>query len=132
MRFFIDNCISVNLAEGIKAMESPRGIVVEHLTEYFEEGTPDTEWIPVLAADGDWVVVSGDPKITRSKAERAVWMESGLTGFFFANRLSEKRFWVQAGILVHWWPIIVDTARAAPSGSGFLVPLQGRQMKTAY
>jgi hypothetical protein len=132
LRFFIDNCISINLAEGIRVLAQVQEYEIVHLSEKFPADAPDLDWIPALSEEGDWVIVSGDPRISRSKAERAAWQESGLTAFFFSDGFPSKRYWKQAEILVHWWPLIVLKARQVPAGSGFLMPLSGKDLKEIY
>ena len=56
----------------------------------FRRDTPDQEWLATLAEEGDWVIVSGDPRITRGKHERQAWLESGLTAFFLGKGLGGK------------------------------------------
>lgn len=132
MRLFIDNCVSIHLAEGIRALAQVQQYDIVHLREKFDEDTDDVVWISALAEEGDWVIVSGDPRISRNKAERAVWLESGITAFFLSDGFPNKRFWKQAEILVHWWPEIVLAAREATEGSGYLLPLSGNKMKKIY
>jgi hypothetical protein len=120
VRFFLDNCISPILARALAVLAEFQQYDIIHLRDRFEPETRDLDWIPVLAAEGDWVIISGDTRISRSKAERAAWHESGLTAFFLSDDWSQKKFWTQAAELVRWWPVIVLTARQAPSGSGFV------------
>lgn len=89
-----------------------------------EEEVKDIEWIRALGEEGGWVIVSADPHITRSKAERAAWAESGLTGFFLSEWAHRQR-WKQASHLMKWWPEIEREVREGPSGSGFLIPWLG-------
>lgn len=132
MRLFVDNCISIRLVEGIRCFAQFQEYEIAHLREKFAEGADDIDWIPQLASEGGWVIVSGDPRISRSKAERAAWIESGLTAFFFTEPFARKKFWIQAEVMVRWWPQIVLRARTAPVGSGFLVPWDGREFKPIY
>jgi hypothetical protein len=105
---------------------------IVHLRERFPEATPDEDWIRVLGQEGEWVIVSGDPRINRSKPVREVWRDSGLTAFFFGDNWAQRKYWNQAADLVHWWPTIVLEARRAVSGSGFLIPVKGRELKLMY
>jgi hypothetical protein len=132
LRFFLDNCISAHIAEAIRCLARIQDYEIAHLREKFPEDTVDLDWIPALAEEGGWVIVSGDPKISRDKAERAAWHESGMTAFFFNEPFARKRFWKQAEIVVRWWPEIVLMARKAPKGSGFLVPWNGTEFKLIY
>ncbi|MGH9158578.1 MAG: hypothetical protein ACRD2X_01125, partial [Vicinamibacteraceae bacterium] len=113
MRFFLDNCISPVLARALNVLAEVQQYQIVHLRERFEPDTKDVAWITILAGEQGWVILSGDTRISRSKAEKAAWRESGLTAFFMADGWSQKKFWTQAAELVHWWPAIVLTARQA-------------------
>ena len=76
MRFFFDNCISVNLAEAMRLLNEPYH-EIEHLTARFAPDALDVDWIPVVARDAQLIIVSGDPAITTSKKEREVWRQYG-------------------------------------------------------
>lgn len=91
MRFFLDNCISKAMAVAIGALAESQGHQVVHLTRDFDASTTDTEWIPRIRTEG-YVIVSGDPRIARNPANRAAWIESGLTAFFLATALRQRSF----------------------------------------
>ena len=132
MRFFFDNCVSVRFVQALRILAQIQEYELVHLTERFAADTPDEEWIRRLASDGDWVIISGDPRISRGQAQRKAWQESGLTAFFFADGWASKGFWKQAESLVHWWPQIVLKARESTSGTGFLMPWNARDFKQIY
>lgn len=98
----------------------------------FDRDASDVHWISALAEEPDWVIVSGDPRISRSRAEQAAWHESGLTAFFFSGGFARKRFWTQAEIMVRWWPRIVLQARECVPGTGFVMPLKGKDFRIVY
>lgn len=83
MRFFLDNCISPVHAKALRILAEVQEYEIVHLSERFERDARDPEWLGTLGREGDWVIVSGDPRITRGRAERRAWHESGLTAFFF-------------------------------------------------
>ena len=87
MRFFFDNCISVNLAEAMRLLNQPQH-EIEHLTNRFSPDALDVDWISVVAADPELILVSGDPAITTSKKEREIWRPSGLTSFFLGGEFA--------------------------------------------
>ena len=133
MRFFFDNCISIRYVRALRILAEFQKYELAHLSEKFDvEGVKDAEWISVLAKEGGWAIVSGDPRITRGKIERAAWRESGLTGFFFSDGWASRGLWTQAEDLVHWWPQIVLEARNAIPGSGYLLPFRGKKMQKVY
>ena len=132
MRFFFDNCVSLRFVEALRILAQIQEYELVHLAERFAPDTSDEEWIRGLADDGDWVIISGDPRISRGQAQRRAWQESDLTAFFFADGWASKGFWKQAESLVHWWPQIVLKAREAPPGTGFLMPWNGKDFKQIY
>lgn len=59
-----------------------------HATVY-DDGTPDTVWLPECAADG-WVICTSDSQILRCKAEcEEVWKQDGVL-VVFSERLSTE------------------------------------------
>jgi hypothetical protein len=122
LRFFFDTSISSRLVRALKIIVELQRIEITHLNDRFDESSvPDEQWIKELAGEGDWIIVSADPRITRAKAERAAWKGSQLTAFFFADGWSSRTIYEQAADLIHRWPDIVQTARGCPKGSGFLI-----------
>ena len=95
MRFFLDNNISHRLAAALLVLENrvERGDwTVQHLRVRFEQQTEDVTWLEALGHEGEWIVISGDIRISRNRAERAAWRESGLTAFFLVVNIQERRF----------------------------------------
>jgi hypothetical protein len=131
VKFFLDNCISPAIAESIAILARSRGHTVIHLTERFDASTPDIEWIFRLQEEGDWIIVSADPRITHSRVEQAAWRESGLTAFFLED-FSRRSFWVQAQELVRWWPLISDAAKEARSGTGYVLKFNAKAVTKIY
>lgn len=129
MRFFLDNCISPRLASALRILAELQKNEIVHLQDKFPRDEKDEVWIRTLAQEGDWLIVSGDPRITRGKQQREAWLESGLTAFFLGEGWSEKAIWKQASELFRWWPDIVLKAREARPGSGFILLAGAREMK---
>ena len=74
MKFFLDNNISHRLAAALIALDDrvERGDwTVEHLRVRFEQQTEDVTWLEALGREGKWIVISGDIRISRNRAERA-------------------------------------------------------------
>jgi hypothetical protein len=131
VKFFFDNCLSVAMARAIATLAAAQEIEIVHLQDRFDPSTPDHEWIPRIRDEG-FIIISGDPRITRNPANRQAWLESGLTAFFLADGWAQRRFWIQAGELVRWFPIIIETVRRCQPGSGFLLPFRGSQPNRIY
>lgn len=119
------------MARAVAELARAQGIEVIHLSDRFARSTPDIEWIQQLRDEG-WIIISGDPRISRNPAEREAWHESGMTAFFLDNGWANKKFWVQAAEIVRWFPIIVETAKECSVGAGFILPFQGKEPKIVY
>ena len=119
-------------AKGIRGFAELQKHEIVHLREKFDPATPDPVWIEALGNERDWLIVSGDAKITRNPVNRAAWLESRLTAFFFSEPWATDSFWKQCPSLVTWWPEIVRQARETPSGHGFLLPKLGTKLRQIY
>lgn len=126
MRFFFDNTLPPRLAEAIHALIRPEGHEVAHLRDRFAPETKDPDWISALAREGDWTIVSGDPRITKGRHERAAWIESGQTAFFLKSGWTNFPLWEQVWRLVRYWPEIARVAAGSPKRSGFLINVNGK------
>ncbi|MCE2501796.1 MAG: hypothetical protein J4G13_13185 [Dehalococcoidia bacterium] len=51
------------------------GVLLETFLAHFQSGTPDTEWIPAVAARG-WVVLTNDARLKYNPIERDTIMGS--------------------------------------------------------
>ena len=121
MKFFFDNQLSPHLAASIDALTRSDGNEAWHLRAKFPPDTPDVDWIQALSKECDWILICGDMNITRARAERSVWRNAGLIGFFLKKGWMHQTPWEQAWRLVKWWPSIVKQASIAAPGSTYLV-----------
>jgi hypothetical protein len=122
--------MSHHLAEAVAGLEMAQeadGHEVVHLSAKFPRDTKDIVWITTLGHEGDWVIISGDLRISRNKAERAAWRESGRTAFFLKDAWADQKIWLFASRFLFWWPLIVAQAGMAREGKGFLVPWGGQK-----
>ena len=131
MKFFFDNCISPKIVEALRLLEG-RGHQIVSLRERFPEDTEDPVWIRALAHEGAWIIISGDPRISRGKAERAAWIESGLTTFFCGDAWQTRPLMKQASELVGWWDDIILASKIAPSGTGYMLEFKTKAPKQIY
>jgi hypothetical protein len=100
-----------------------------HLRDRFPVDTNDDVWIRQLGAEGGWVILSGDPRITRNPHNRKAWLESGLTAFFLKSGWTNLKLWVIAAKLIEWWPRIVDKAETLTRAEGILIPVRGSKFE---
>jgi hypothetical protein len=91
LRFFFDNTLALAHARAFKALCEADEHKIVHLRERFEkENIPDEEWIPAIAADGEWIVITGDTNIYKNPHRRRVWLAARLTTFFLAGRIPKS------------------------------------------
>ena len=130
MKFFFDNMMSPNLARAINCIEQGSDKhTVTHLSEKYNRRITDIEWIRALGTEREWVIISGDLRISRIAAERQAWLESGLTMFFLKDGWGNQKIWEYASRFLHWWPSIVAQAQFAAVGKGFFVPWGGQKFE---
>jgi hypothetical protein len=133
LKFFIDNNLPPRLARALSALLEPDHECV-HLGDRFPRKISDIEWLGILAAEGDWIVVSGDFKILRSKAEEAAWRKARLTTFFLRRGWTRSRslsLFELTGRLILRWPEILEAASRGERGTAFEVPLTGKVRRLA-
>ena len=120
MKVFFDNNVSPHFVRALNALVRPvDSVQLTHLRDRFPTSCPDTDWIRALAAEPHWIIVSGDLRITRSKPERAAWLESGIPAFFMDDAWGNRTFWPQFVELARWWPTIVEFGRRAKPKEGW-------------
>jgi hypothetical protein len=96
------------------------------LRTFFPSETKDPAWLrPLGQTDPDVIIITADPAISRSPANRAAWLESGLT-IFFLKSFADLKAGEQAWRLIKQWPEIVKHAMKARKGSGFMVSIHGK------
>jgi hypothetical protein len=126
VKVFFDNCVSPNIVDALRCLIDTQKVELTHLRDKFPADTKDEAWISALAQEGDWIIISGDPRISRGLAEKAAWIESKLTAFFFGDSWQSRRLIVQASELLRWWDDIARLSRAAPAGTGYSLEFKTR------
>jgi hypothetical protein len=128
VKLLLDNNLSPKLARALHALSQPEH-EVHHLRDLFDPKTPDEEWLQQLGAEGGWVIVSGDLRISRNKDELNAWFESGMTAFFLDRGWAHLGFWEKTARLVQWWPRILEVLESVGSQVGYFVPVRGSKLK---
>lgn len=125
MRFVLDHSLSPRLSEILRVLDDPPGHTLLHLRTFPSE-TKDPAWLQLFGqTDPDVIIVTADPGISRSPANRAAWLESRLT-IFFLRSVADLKPGNQAWRLIKEWPEIVKHAARAKKGSGFVVSIHGK------
>lgn len=116
MRLFFDNNISEALADSLGGFVRHEGHTSHHISTLpCGRHARDVEWFAMLATEHDWVVFTGDLRISRNKGEREAYRKAGLLGFVLSpglRRLPQNQ--IAATLLLRWPDIerlfqLVDT-----------------------
>lgn len=131
MKFFFDNNLPPQLAKALNELVSPEGHQVSHLRDKYQADTSDIDWLTALAreSDGPWIIVSGDMRISRLKAERKAWLDSGHIIFFLSKGWTNIEPYTQLSKLIKMFPEVVRMAVRARPGDGFIIPPSANKPK---
>lgn len=122
MNFFFDANISYRIAYAVRSLAEYDGDHVEHIKDKYGADAKDPVWLPALAFEGGWIIVSGDCKIRKKPEERKLFLKCGLTTFFLAPGWVNMLFWDQAPALIARWPKIREQAGLVAPGTVFEIP----------
>ena len=106
MIFFTDECVPTNAARMLSYFEQEHEVRAHE--DHFEKGTPDTDWMQVLAKWNETtIVISGDGRILKNKAEKRVLKECGLTFVYLALGWTNTVWREYGWKIIKVWPDIV-------------------------
>jgi hypothetical protein len=127
VKFLLDHNLAPNLARAL-ALLVDASDHVSCLSDLGWQALDDEEWIPRLAADGDWIILTCDLDIVRNPYRQRVFRQAGLTAFFLLEAWSKGtvKGTEIAQRLLRLWPEITHLAATHRSGTCFAVPYRGR------
>jgi hypothetical protein len=125
VKVIIDENLSPALARALSALFAGEHEVV-HIRDRFGPSVKDSDWIRQLSEGGHWLVISGDAKIAKRKAELATFRNSRLIGFFLAPALNCAKVTKQMQRLLALWDDIEVIANRVASGSMYELPTRER------
>lgn len=126
MKFMLDENLPPALARALHELAKPSNEVM-HLTQKFDRGIEDKQWMAALASEGDWAVITFDTSMRVDPHVLRAWSESGLSVFFLRRGWREIDIWQKASRLVKLWPQITSFALGTRSGVCYLVPVSGEK-----
>ena len=93
-----------------------------HVAKYFEAGRKDNEWIPAIASEGNWIVISSDRGRRANDGGKlpALCVQYKVTHVLLSAKLHAKSSQIKRAAFVLVWPQIVATHSAVP-GSRFIL-----------
>ena len=123
----VDENLPPAMAKALSALFVGKHEVI-HLNQKFGSAVKDTEWISSLSADGRWVIISGDRRITKNKAEQQAFKGSKLVGFFLAPGLQKAKLTKQMERLMALWETIEKQAEIVGGGAMFEIPMKSSRL----
>ncbi len=128
MKVLIDENLPPALARSLHALFAGKHEVV-HVRDRFGPGVMDVEWIGQLSSEGRWVVISGDRRITRNKAEYSAFRNSHLVGFFLSKGLYKSPIIKQMERILALWQTIETQSAIVQGGAMFELPMTSAKIK---
>jgi len=127
LKVMVDENLPPAMAKALSALFVGKHEVI-HLKQKFGSAVKDTEWISSLSADGRWVIISGDRRITKNKAEQQAFKGSKLVGFFLAPGLQKAKLTKQMERLMALWETIEKQAEIVGGGAMFEIPMKSSRL----
>jgi hypothetical protein len=95
---------------------------IAHILDFYEQGTPDNQWLPKLAEEG-WIVISAD-RAKRSGGPKLPYLcaQFGITHILLSGRIHKQPQFEKAVSVASVWNEIV-AASSAPKGSRYILRL---------
>jgi len=128
VKVFFDHNMSPAMARAFRELFKGEHEVVT-LQDKFERDTSDVEWINRLSDEGHWVIISGDRRITRNRAEYYYFRNSKLIGFFLSPGLYKAKVAKQMERILALWENIEVLARTVEGGAMFELPMKSNRAK---
>jgi hypothetical protein len=124
----LDHNLSPAIAKALNALFFPQHEIVA-LRDKFDPSTPDADWIEALGREGRWIVLSGDRRITRNKAEYRAFRDSRLVGFFLSKGLYKAKVTKQVERILALWDRMETIAQSVQGGALFELPMRSHLIK---
>jgi hypothetical protein len=128
LKVLIDENLPPALARSLNALFAGKHEII-HVRERYGPGVTDLQWITELSTEGRWIIVSGDRRITRNKAEYNAFRTSNLVGFFLSKGLYKSPLIKQMERLLALWPTIEAQSTLVQGGAMFELPMSSTRLK---
>jgi hypothetical protein len=128
VKVLIDENLPPALARALDALFNGDHEVV-HLRARFGPGVKDKDWIEQLSAEGRWIVISGDRRITRNRVEYSAFRNSRLVGFFLSKGLNKARVVKQMERILALWDAIETQSGIVAGGAMFVLPMKSTKLE---
>lgn len=125
MNVFFDNCTSPVLTATLDGFLRHGGGRAAHIRDLpCGPHARDVEWIDFLRSDGaEWMVITGDGRISKNAAERAAFRSAGLRGFVLAPAYQKTPTHQVASFLLWRWPDVEQLMSLVSGAALFELPM---------
>jgi hypothetical protein len=123
MKFFVDENLPAWLAKGLDMLDKESEIF--HLSDVFDCGTADTEWLRVVGKEG-WLLLSRDRAIRRRPAEINSYRRNAVGGFVLGGK--KMSGWSIVEQIVRNWRKIKEMASNTKRPFLFRIPPRGKKI----
>ena len=121
MKFFIDENLGFQLAAGMSGF----GESAVHLTEVFERGAQDVDWLRYVG-ENDLILVTRDERVRWNPAELLALKDHSVGAFFLGGKNRSRCDLIQQ--LVRNWPRMKELERKTRRPFAFKVPPSGSKL----
>jgi len=128
LKVLIDENLPPALASALDALFAGKHEVI-HIRARFGPGVRDVDWIKELSSEGQWIVISGDRRITRNRAEYTAFQNSSMIGFFLSPGLFKAPLLKQMERILVLWSSIEQQAGIVAGGAMFELPMTSTKIR---
>jgi hypothetical protein len=128
LKVLVDENLPPALARSLNALFAGIHEII-HLRDRYGPGVRDLVWISDLSSEGRWIVISGDRRIMRNRAEYSAFRASNLIGFFLSKGLYKAPLVKQAERILALWNTIEMLAGLVQGGAMFELPMKSSRIR---
>lgn len=128
MKFFIDENMPSQLAEGLAILEKPNneGVEIFSIQKEFGRGTKDDDWIPDVGQNNG-IVITQDYNIQRTRQQYEL-LKKYKVGIFYLRPPGKVgyKYWQMVKTIINHWEEIKDLAKSTKLPFAFRIMPKGK------
>lgn len=110
MNVLFDNCTSPIMASTLNGFIESDGHHAIHMRQLPMQHPKDVEWIRYISSTNEeWLVITGDQRIRKNKAEALAFRQARLRGVVLASAYQKTPMNRCCAVLVDQWPRLHET-----------------------
>ncbi|MEQ1519671.1 MAG: hypothetical protein ABL936_00200 [Aestuariivirga sp.] len=103
--------------------------IIQTVRDRFPTSIKDIDLFKQLSQDGHWVLISGDRRITKLRAERDAFRSSKLIGFFLSPGLYKAPETKKLERILALWSTMETSAQSVQPGAMYELPMKSNRVK---